>query len=36
VLTEALRAEDVKRRLYEAETFIKEHQGAGMSKAPHD
>ena len=29
-------AEDVKRRLKEAETFIKEHQDAAMSKAPHN
>jgi sialate O-acetylesterase len=35
-LTEALHAEDVKRRLKEAETFIKEHQDAAMSKAPHN
>jgi len=32
-LTEALKAEDVKRRRNEAETFIKEHQGAATSKA---
>jgi sialate O-acetylesterase len=32
-LTKALHAEDVKRRLKEAETFIKEHQDT--SKAPH-
>ena len=33
-LRNALRAEDVKRRLKEAETFIKEHQDAATSKAP--
>ena len=35
-LTKALKAEDVKRRLKEAETFIKEHQGAATSKAAHN
>lgn len=36
VLTEALKAEDVNRRLNEAETFIKEHQGAATSKGAHN
>ncbi|MBN2438692.1 MAG: hypothetical protein JXL20_08840 [Deltaproteobacteria bacterium] len=36
VLTEALKAEDVKRRLKEAETFMKEHQDAATSKAAHN
>jgi len=35
-LTEALKAEDVKRRRKEAETFIKEHQGAATNKAAHN
>lgn len=35
-LAKTLKAEDVKRRLKEAETFIQEHQGAATSKAPHN
>ena len=35
-LRNALKAEDVKRRLKEAETFIKEHQDATTSKATHN
>ena len=34
-LAKALKAEDVKRRLKEAETFIKKHQDAAASKAAH-
>jgi hypothetical protein len=33
-LRDAVKAEDVKRRLYEAETFIKEHQDAARRTAP--
>jgi hypothetical protein len=33
-LRDAVKAEDVKRHLYEAETFIKEHQDAATRTAP--
>jgi len=35
-LRNALKAEDVKRRLHEAETFLKEHPGAATGKAAQD